>query len=70
MRFFLFTFQYGEIKSCAVAKACHVTLIFTFQYGEIKSCGCLKASSESKEFTFQYGEIKRMLTKFSTNHCK
>ena len=55
---FLFTFQYGEIKSLARLARLARTHRFTFQYGEIKSQCADHSPTDDPRFTFQYGEIK------------
>ena len=56
--YFLFTFQYGEIKSRDKLRCTAPMVGFTFQYGEIKSWRHWQLQIGVLWFTFQYGEIK------------
>ena len=55
---FIFTFQYGSIKSATEHVPVPELTHFTFQYGSIKSVENDKAVYYENFFTFQYGSIK------------
>ncbi len=57
---FVFTFQYGSIKTSNPYTDPLLTIKFTFQYGSIKTVAILIKLGSMILFTFQYGSIKTL----------